>query len=204
MPKVVFSYFPVKALGESARLLLSYGGQDFEDNRVTPEKWPEYKPSTPFGQMPVLEIDGKQYTQSLAIARYLGRKYGLGGADAEEDFEIDQNVDFVNDIRAKAAVVCYEADEELKKKKHEDFSKNVYPVLLAKLNQIAEKNNGHIALGKLTWADFVFAGMFDYLKHMTQDPELGSKYPALQKVVDKVYALPQLQAYLASAPETTL
>nr|UQQ66585.1 glutathione S-transferase sigma 8 [Conogethes punctiferalis] len=204
MPKVVFNYFPVKALGESARLLLAYGGQEFEDNRVTPEKWPEYKPSTPFGQMPVLVIDGKQYSQSLAIARYLGRKYGLGGADLEEDFEIDQNVDFINDIRAKGAVVAYEPDEQLKKKKHEDFTQNVYPVLLGKLNSIAEKNNGHIALGKLTWADFVFAGMFDYLKGMLQDPSLDQKYPALKKVVDKVYALPQLQAYLKQAPETTM
>lgn len=56
--------------------------------------------ATPFGQMPVLEIDGKSYAQSFAISRYLGRKYGVSGADVEEDLEIDQNVDFVNDIRA--------------------------------------------------------------------------------------------------------
>nr|UQQ66583.1 glutathione S-transferase sigma 6 [Conogethes punctiferalis] len=203
MPKVEFYYFPIKALGESIRLLLAYGGQKFEDNRVTLEKWPEYKPLTPFGQIPVLVIDGKQYTQSLAIGRYLGRKYGLSGADLEEDFEIDQNVDFINDIRAKAAVVAYEFDEQLKKKKHEDFSKNAYPGLLSKLNSIAEKNNGHIALGKLTWADFIFAGMFDYLKCMMQDSGLDQKYPALKKVVDKVYALPQLQAYLKQAPVPT-
>lgn len=30
----------------------------------------------PTGQMPVLEIDGKKYSQSLAIARYLAREYG--------------------------------------------------------------------------------------------------------------------------------
>nr|AIZ46905.1 glutathione S-transferase sigma 5 [Cnaphalocrocis medinalis] len=204
MPKVVFSYFPVKALGESGRLLLAYGGQDFEDNRVTPDKWPEYKPSTPFGQMPVLEIDGKKYTQSVAIARYLGRKYGLVGADAEQDFEIDQNVDFINDIRAKAATVHYEADEALKKKKHEDFSKNFYPVLLGKLNDIVEKNNGHIALGKLTWGDFVFAGMYDYLKAMLASDDIDQRYPALKRVAEHVYALPQLQAYLAKAPKTEI
>jgi hypothetical protein len=56
--------------------------------------------ATPFGQLPVLEIDGKKYAQSFAISRYLGRKYGLSGANIEEDFEIDMNLDFVNDIRA--------------------------------------------------------------------------------------------------------
>ena len=55
--------------------------------------------ATPLGQMPVLEIDGQKYAQSLAIARYLGREFGLAGNSTQEDLEIDQNVYFVNDIR---------------------------------------------------------------------------------------------------------
>ncbi|CAH2246216.1 jg3689 [Pararge aegeria aegeria] len=203
MPNVVFYYFPVKALGEAVRMLLAYGGQEFEDNRVPMEKWPEFKPSTPFGQMPVLEIDGKKYAQSMAIARYLGRKYGLVGKDIEEDFEIDQNVEFLNDIRAKAASVHYEADVVLKEKKHADFAANLYPTLLSKLDEIIKKNNGHLAVGKLTWADFVFAGLFDYLKMMLQTPDLEQKYPSFKQVVDNVLSNPKVKAYVAKAPETT-
>ncbi|KAJ2940404.1 hypothetical protein O0L34_g83 [Tuta absoluta] len=202
MPKVVFSYFPVKALGEGPRMLLAYGGQEFEDRRIPSEQWPEYKPQTPFGQMPVMEIDGKQYAQSLAIARYLGRKYGLNGADIEEDFEIDQNVEFLNDIRAKAATVQYEPDAALKAKKHEDFSKNVYPALLAKMDEIVTKNNGHIACGKLTWGDFMFAGMYDYLKMMLQMPDLDAKYPSFKKLQDNVINLPKVKEYIAKAPKS--
>ncbi|XP_047521485.1 glutathione S-transferase 2-like [Pieris napi] len=201
MHDVKFYYFPVKGLGECVRLLLSYGGQDFEDNRVAVEDWPAFKPSTPFGQMPVLEIDGKAYAQSIDISRYLGRKYGLSGADAEEDLEIDQNVDFVNDIRAKAAAVQYEADAELKARNHAEFSKNVYPVLLEKLDEIIKKNNGHIAAGKLTWADFVFTGMFDYLKMMLRIPDLEKKYPSYQQVIDAVYSQPKIQAYVKKAQQ---
>ncbi|XP_023950273.1 glutathione S-transferase 2 [Bicyclus anynana] len=203
MPNVVFYYFPVKALGESIRMLLAYGGQEFEDKRVPMEQWLEFKPSTPFGQMPVLEIDGKKYAQSLAIGRYLGRKYGLVGGDLEEDFEIDQNVEFLNDIRAKAAAVQYEPDEALKAKKHADFSANLYPTLLAKLDEIVKKNNGHLALGKLTWADFVFAGLFDYLKTMLQMPDLEKTYPSFKQLIDNVLSVPKVKAYVDSAPETS-
>ncbi|XP_046969313.1 glutathione S-transferase 2-like [Vanessa cardui] len=202
MPKYVFHYFPVKALGESARLLLAYGGQEFEDNRVTMEDWPAFKPSTPFGQMPVLEIDGKKYAQSMAIARYLGRKFGLSGDDIEMDFEIDQNIEFVNDIRAKAASVHYEPDEAAKEKKHEDFAKNVYPFLISKLDEMIKKNKGHIAAGKLTWADFVFAGMFDYLKAMLRMPDLEQKYPSFKQVIDAVYANPKVKAYSDNLPKS--
>ncbi|XP_050677249.1 glutathione S-transferase 2-like isoform X1 [Leptidea sinapis] len=202
MPKIVFHYFPVKALGESTRLLLAYGGEDFEDHRVPMEQWPDFKPSTPFGQMPVLEIDGKKYAQSLATGRYLGHKYGLAGANIEEDFEIDQNIEFVNDIRAKSALVQYEPDAAVKAKKHEEHSKNLYPFLLERLDQMIKSNNGHIALGKLTWADFVFAGMFDYLKMMLQMPDLETKYPSFKQVVDNVYSLPKVKEFSDKAPKT--
>ncbi|XP_026318446.1 glutathione S-transferase 2-like [Hyposmocoma kahamanoa] len=200
MPKVVFYYFPLKALGEGIRLLLSYGGQEFEDHRVPIDQWVDFKPKTPFGQLPMMEIDGKTYTQAVAMSRYLGRKYGVAGKDIEEDFEIDQNVDFFNDIRAKAASVQYEPNEEIKNKKHEENMKNHYPFLLKTLNDIIVKNNGHLALGKLTWGDFLFAGFYDYLKVMLQMPDLDTKYPAFKKLTDNVLSLPKVKEYVAKAP----
>ncbi|CAB3230560.1 unnamed protein product [Arctia plantaginis] len=149
MPDVTFTYFDVKAVGEGPRLLLAYGGQKFKDIRVTFQEWPQVKPNTPFGFLPVLEIDGKQYATCLAICRYLGKKYGLAGDNDEEALEIDQNVDFLYDIRYRAANTYWEPDPIIKEKKHEENSK-LYPDQLKKLNEIIEKNNGHIALGKVT------------------------------------------------------
>lgn len=45
MAKVKVTYFNVKALGEGIRMLLAYGGQEFEDIRVERDNWPELKPS---------------------------------------------------------------------------------------------------------------------------------------------------------------
>ena len=50
-----------------------------------------------FGQLPVLEVDGKTITQSMTIARFLARKYNLAGKDALEEAETDMMVDFISD-----------------------------------------------------------------------------------------------------------
>ncbi|XP_046969312.1 glutathione S-transferase 2-like [Vanessa cardui] len=202
MPTHKVYYFQLKALGEGIRLLLAYADQEFEDCRVGKEEWPELKSSMPFGQMPVLEIDGKQYAQSTAIARYLGRKYGLAGKDIEEDFEIDQIIEFYNDIRIKASAIFHETDENVKARMQENNEKNVYPFLLQKLDDIITKNDGHMALGKLTWADFVFAGMYDCFKFILQISDLDEKYPSFKKLQEKVLAIPKVKAFCDNAPKS--
>ena len=52
----------------------------------------------PFQQMPVLEVDGKQYAQSVALARYLGKQFGLSGKDDLENLQIDMVVDLYTDF----------------------------------------------------------------------------------------------------------
>lgn len=53
----------------------------------------------PLGQMPVLEVDGKQMHQSMSICRYLAKKVGLDGKTDYENYEIDSVADTVNDLR---------------------------------------------------------------------------------------------------------
>jgi len=44
-PKVVLTYFDVRARAELTRLILKAGGVDFEDKRITGEQWGSLKPS---------------------------------------------------------------------------------------------------------------------------------------------------------------
>lgn len=53
----------------------------------------------PFGQIPVLEIDGKVVNQSIAISRYLAKKAGLAGDDEWESLLIDVAVDNIHEMR---------------------------------------------------------------------------------------------------------
>ena len=59
MPKLKLTYFDFHGgRGEPARLALSIASIPFEDDRVPGADWPRRKPSTPFGSLPVLEVDG--------------------------------------------------------------------------------------------------------------------------------------------------
>ncbi|CAK1555833.1 unnamed protein product [Leptosia nina] len=202
MSKVEVHYFDVRGLGEAIRTLLAYGGEKFEDIRYTDEQWEEFRSSTPFGQLPILVINGKVYSQSNAMARYLGRKYGLAGGSVEEEFEIDQNVDFFTEFRSVSADAYYEEDPEVRSKKIDKLFKDTAPRMLKKLDEIITSNNGYLALGKLTWGDFVFAGIYDYIKYMLQSPDLDVKYPSFKKLVDAVNTIPNVQAFKEKAPKT--
>lgn len=54
---------------------------------------------TPFGKLPVLEMNGNIVNQSIAISRYLAKKAGLVGNDEWESLLIDITVDNINDLR---------------------------------------------------------------------------------------------------------
>ena len=114
-PSYKLTYFDGRGLGETSRFLFKYGGIDFEDVRIKKEEWPQWKESKcwgkrlrgfnseiaefAFGQVPVLEHEGKQVGQSIAIARYLAKKVKLAGNDDWENLEIDAIVDTINDLR---------------------------------------------------------------------------------------------------------
>lgn len=55
---------------------------------------------TPMGQMPILEIDGIQIGQSVAMARYVASLVGLAGQSDAENLQIDIIVDNIIDFRS--------------------------------------------------------------------------------------------------------
>lgn len=62
--KIRLISFDGKGRGELARLLLAAGGKKYEDVRFSFEEWPKFKPSTPYGQAPALEVDGPRASPS--------------------------------------------------------------------------------------------------------------------------------------------
>src|SRR6267142_1433554 len=115
MPKLKLTYFDFHGgRGEPARLALSIAGIPFEDDRVAGTDWPRRKPSTPFGSVPVLEVDGAIVTQSNGINRYVGKLADLYPSDAWHAALCDEAMDAVEDITLKV-VATFDLPEAEKK-----------------------------------------------------------------------------------------
>jgi len=52
----------------------------------------------PFGQVPILEVDGKILAQSRAIFHYLAKQHGLAGKDDWEEALVDMYGDCIYDL----------------------------------------------------------------------------------------------------------
>ena len=74
MAQIKLTYFNLRARAEPARLVLAYAGAKYDDVRLpapwdNPKPWATLKPTTPYGQCPLLEWDGEVIAQSMAITR---------------------------------------------------------------------------------------------------------------------------------------
>ncbi len=115
MPKLKLTYFDFHGgRGERARLALSLAGIPFEDDRVLGADWPRRKPSTPFGSLPVLEVDGAIVTQSNGINRYVGKLAELYPSDPWQAALCDEAMEAVEDITSKVSATLSLPEDQKK------------------------------------------------------------------------------------------
>ena len=113
MPKYKLTYFDFHGgRGEPIRLAFFMGGISFVDDRVSFADWPARKPGTPFGSVPVLEVDGKEIAQSNTITRYVGKLAGLYPSDPWEAALCDETMDAVEDVINEVGATMFLPEEE--------------------------------------------------------------------------------------------
>ncbi|KAG8311132.1 hypothetical protein J6590_049686 [Homalodisca vitripennis] len=203
-PKYKVTYFNARGLGESIRFLLSYMGEEFEDVREDWEQWKNSsaKSLTPFGKLPLLEVDGKVLSQSVAICRFLGARAGLAGADDWENVQIDIIADTIVDLRLPTSSIYMEPNEDLKKTKMDTYTKETLPFYLKKLDTIVKENGGYLANKKLSWVDLYFSATSEFLSAFCKVTDITTDYPNLHALVEKVFNLPQIKKWRANRPKT--
>jgi len=202
-PAYKLTYFGLRARGEAIRWILHYAGQEFEDHRVSFEEWGAVKATTPNGQIPVLEVDGKKLPQSVAIGRFLARRHGLAGKDAWEEAEADAVVDYVTkDATAKwiewVKATITGQKEKAEEIKNEYVNKDVIPFLDSLEAKLVANGQGVFIGKQVTWADIYVTVFADEV--LALSPTALDKYPQLKAHNARVHELKGIKEYLATRP----
>ena len=179
-------YFDVMGRGEAIRMALTHAKVDFEDIRLDKEKFTKLKESDPslfeFNVMPVLEDDGKKLSQSLAILRYVGNKYGYSGADVHQNYLIDSFFDAFGDLFQKFVKVHTAATEEEKKQAGVELATVHLPFFLGKFEARVAANGkeGHFVGDKYTVADFHFGAFVSAIIYNDAQPASAGLRPVFE------------------------
>ena len=120
---------------------LSIGGIAFEDDRIQLADWERRKADTPFGALPVLEVDGQIVAQSNAINRYVGKLADLYPSDPWQAALCDEIMEAVEDINTKIGATFF-LPEEQKKAQREALVEGPIPFYLTRLQQRLEAHGG--------------------------------------------------------------
>ena len=169
-------YFDMYGRAEPIRQALWHAKVDFEDVRIDKEKFQKLKETEPdlfeFGQLPVMEDDGKKLCQTIAILRYVGNKHGYIPADAYQRYLIDSFFDAMGDLYQKMIKAHYAPTEEEKKQAGMELLSTHLPFFMGKFNDriAANGHDGHVVGDKYTIADFGLGNFFASLVYNDAQP----------------------------------
>jgi len=216
--KIKITYFDIAGVAEKVRLAFTLGGVEFEDERIQFAQWQALKATTPYGQLPVMVMDGKTFTQSDAMMRFAGRLtpslYPIAHA-----LEVDEALGLVDDfikawspsiyIAMKPNIFGYpesfkgtDGNQAVTKAMREDFVANDLPRFLNYFTAKIEAAGGAFICGpNPTIADCMLVpelrkftqGYMDFVPTTSLD---GS--PAIVAYIARFQALPKVKAYYAA------
>ncbi|KAF8777976.1 Glutathione S-transferase like protein [Argiope bruennichi] len=192
MSKPLLGYWDRRGVAEPIRYLLHFRNVDFEEKRYgigTGEWWNEkFNLGLDFPNLPYL-IDGDiKLTQSIAILRYLGHKFGLDGKNEQQIIRVflaeQQSVDFRAKFRAFALTDRSGAGKD-------EFFINAQPVFKQWEAFLGDRR--YLAGDDITYVDFMFYENLDNyrLLHTT----ILDEYPLLKTFHTRIKNLPEMQAY---------
>ncbi len=200
MTKLKLTYFDFDGgRGEPARLALHVGGIPFEDERINPKDWPQFRDGTPFHALPTLEIDGRLATQSNSINRYVGKLAGLYPKDDWQALLCDEAMDAAEDIGTRIAGTM-ELPADAKKKAREELTSGRITRYLEQLEARLKASGGeYFADKRLTVADLKIFMLVRWLRsgaldHIPKDL-VDRVAPLMVKHFERVAGRPEIAEY---------
>jgi len=208
MPSYKIIYFNATGRAETMRMIFKVAGVEFEDVRLEHDQFtPEMKAGLPFGQLPVLEVDGVKLGQSNACARYLARKFNLAGKTDFEQAQVDMIVDCFEDSSKPMISFFHEKDETRKAEMKKKFIDEQLPALLTLLEKLLTANHGgdkFFVGDELTWADIQFLTLSKWLTLLAGIENPYAKFPKLAAIKTRVENVPQIADWIEKRPKTAM
>ena len=191
---------------ETSRIALFYGGIEFEDIRLSREEISKIKfdGTFPFGQFPILQVDGKTLDQTGAIARFCGKLSGL--YPINDDFaaaKVDGVIDLATDINNQKRPALREKDPKLRMELRQELSGAILPPWLVFLEKLLEDNGdtGYFVGESFSVADLTIwrlcgcissgiidglsVNLFDSLPLLKNHQKIISNLPKVAECVEK-------------------
>ena len=169
-PKLTLVYFPVRARGETPRMIMAYGDIHFTDTNCRQFFGCSFLTAKisgklPFGQLPFLAVDDTLISQSGAIIRY------LASLVSKPDFIPKDPVkaalaDSLNDTAADLAKIMTIANTVTEGQKEEFFSKTL-PAKLPALVKILGDQSFFCGGDVPSYADFALYTIMDLVRLYT-------------------------------------
>lgn len=202
MSKPKLTYFDASvSRGEECRLALHLANVDFIDNRIAGPAWPELKPTTPFGSLPVLELEGQPpLAQSNAILALIGRRHGLHPEDAFEAARHEALMCHVEDLRAHVSPILRITDPTERKAAREALASGFLQNWAGFTERQLRSDGPFIAGAKLHVADLKLylavrwfaSGGVDHVP-----TTVFAAFPKLTRVFEAVRDEPRVKAWYA-------
>ncbi|XP_046575250.1 S-crystallin SL11-like [Haliotis rubra] len=164
------TYFNVRGRAELTRLCFAAAGVNFDDVRIPNSEWAAMKSTTRFGMLPILEVDGKKFSQSFAMARYIAREHGLYGKTNLDMLQIDEVVGLAEDLRDYFVKIYHEKDEPKKNALRDKFDNTDLPRFLGYFEKLLTDTDSSYFVGnKLSLADLAVYDVMEYPLDQGQD-----------------------------------
>jgi len=203
MPKYKLYYFNGRGRAEVTRLVFAQAGMDYEDIRLDQDEWLDFKPKTPFGHMPVLEVDGALLADSKAIPRFIATEAGLCGKDATEAALTDSIMYRVLEV-IEMVIKKYMSPTQAEKDAGAKELEEKLPTALEKLTKFLCNNRrgtGFFIGENVTLADICFFAYFDTLVNL--QPNVLDGHPKLKALFHRVGELPRIKDWIEKRPQTS-
>ena len=183
--------------GEECRLAFCLAGEAFEDHRIEMKQWPEIKPSTPFGALPMLEIEGEGLlAQSNAILTLIGRRYGVLPKDEFEAARHLAVMEACEELRGKVNPTSSLKDESEKKAAREALASGYLQEWGRQMN--AQVKGPYLGGTNPSVADIKIYMILGWFKRGGLDyisPQIFDQLGQLNGVYDAMHAHPAIQSW---------